>query len=179
MAKSKAFFVYMLVDPRDGRPYYIGETLDKKTRYRYHCENSGRNTAVARHNQAIIRAGKRPFMVELDQADNEVEALRKELFWIDLLMARGVELANRENQGWLYERFNEQVTVARIEKPRAPKHREQGGAKKRHGLRWSQKETEQLLNRYQESYATLLAELAEEHGRGRRAIEMQLKKLIQ
>lgn len=176
MSKKAKFVVYMLVDPRDGRPYYIGETTDKKKRYRYHSENSGRNTAVARHNQTIIRAGKKPFMVELDSADNEVEALRKELFWIDLLLGRGCDLANRENQAWLYERFNEQVTVARLERPPAPATGK--ASVSRHGKRWNDDERVRLQEAYESGRQALLQDLAKLHGRGMKAIELQLQQMM-
>jgi len=31
-----AYVVYELVDPRDGKPFYIGQTKDPKTREQYH-----------------------------------------------------------------------------------------------------------------------------------------------
>ena len=124
---AEPFVIYMLVDPRDYRPYYVGETRDRIKRHRYHCENTARNTAVARRNQAIIKSGRKPLMIVLEEAENEVSALIKEIFWIELFMSKGMDLCNRENQAYLYERLNELMTETRIEaKPRRrrPKGRE-------------------------------------------------------
>lgn len=175
MAKS-AFYIYMLVDPRDGWPYYIGETTDRRQRYRYHCENSGRNLPVAKRNQEIIRAGDKPVMVIIDQAENELAALRKELFWIDLFMARGIDLLNREQQAWLYERYNELATSARLEKNVQTSSAKP--LKVRHGKSWTEEEKQRLKESYEEGRLELIRMLAADHQRGTKAVELQLSKLV-
>ena len=169
-----AFVIYMLVDPRDGWPYYVGETTDRKQRYRYHCKNTGRNLPVTRRSQEIIRAGKKPQMVTIDQAHSEVEALRKELFWIDLFMARGVKLLNREQQAWLYERYNELATSARLGRQEAAAAKP---STKRHGRPWTDEEKQRLKEAFAAGRAQLIASLAGEHQGRTRAVEMRIAKI--
>lgn len=113
---AASFIIYMLVDPRDYRPYYIGETEDRVKRHRFHCQNSSRNTAVARRCKEIIEEGNTPLMIVLEDAENEVQALIRELFWIELFMSKGTDLCNRENQAYLYDRYNKIITEDRIER---------------------------------------------------------------
>jgi len=100
----------MLVDPRDHRPFYIGQTKYTLLRYRDHCnpalmDNSDR----ARKIREILKANKKPIFVVLEKTTRKISVLRKELFWIELFESRGIKLKNQDSQRWLLEQYEQVI----------------------------------------------------------------------
>ena len=169
----KRFHIYVLIDPRDRWPYYVGYTgRPVEKRLEEHCEKSGAYSALTRRNQAIIKTGQRPIMMLVDTASNELEARLFEIYWIVHYMKMGIDLCNRENQQWLYDGLEETVTEIRLEW-KATKPKKQGKQPARQGQPWTDAENTKLL--------ALLdnAEAAKALGRSERAVEMQRVKLTQ
>lgn len=107
---TQSFVVYMLVDPRSYRPYYVGQTRDRVKRLRFHFAASDGDTALEQRNRAIIQAGSVPLMIVLEDASSRTEALIKELFWIELFTGRGISLCNRESRIRTYRRFQRAIS---------------------------------------------------------------------
>lgn len=110
--KNSSHTIYMLVDPRDHKPFYIGQTKYLKRRYKDHCNPlpSDRTTRAKRLRE-ILKSGEKPSLVVIEETPSELIALIKEMYWIStFLNATGIELKNREAQKWLYERYADVMT---------------------------------------------------------------------
>jgi predicted GIY-YIG superfamily endonuclease len=102
------YTIYMLVDPRDHKPFYIGQTANIKARYyRQHWNPKDTDKSDrAERLRAILKAGRKPDLVILERTTRKVSALMREMFWIELFKSRGVTLKNQENQRWVLERYD-------------------------------------------------------------------------
>lgn len=96
---TRAKFVYVLEDPRDGEIRYVGVTENPKARYGHHCrlsENIGKRAHRARWICSLLELGLKPEMVLLERADDWDEAERR---WIRNLRAIGCHLVNGNDGG--------------------------------------------------------------------------------
>lgn len=59
-------YIYGLVDPRTGRLFYIGQTVDLKKRYRRHISNNQSNADRTELVGAILNDGLIPLLIVID-----------------------------------------------------------------------------------------------------------------
>lgn len=92
-------YIYVLLDPRDGKPFYVGQSNNPYKRYLLHrseARNSRTNThqnAKERQLCAILDAGLQAILVTIQTTDHK-ESDQWEAMWIDRLQADGYELTN-------------------------------------------------------------------------------------
>jgi len=88
------FTVYAIIDPRSQRPFYIGETKAFDLRCRQHLEGTDQISGLVI--RQIQENGFVPHFVVLETHDTEETALRAEIVWIELMLARGIDLLNSQ-----------------------------------------------------------------------------------
>lgn len=86
--------VYGIIDPRTNALFYIGQTGAFARRKSEHLEGTDQISGLVI--RQIIEAGFLPHFVGLERHDTEETALRAEIFWIELLLSRGIELVNAQ-----------------------------------------------------------------------------------
>lgn len=84
--------IYGLIDPRDNRIKYIGQTVDLERRYKEHCAMYG-ETAKDVWIAEMAALGLKPGLVHLETVDG-TEANFREQWWIELLKVTGSEMVN-------------------------------------------------------------------------------------
>ena len=107
--KQTYYTIYMLVDPRDFKPFYIGQTSNIKLRYykqHWNPEPSDKSDR-AKKIREILAIGRKPNLVILERTTRKVSALMREMYWIEVFKSRGATLKNRENQKWLLKQYDE------------------------------------------------------------------------
>ena len=116
--------IYLLVDPRDHKPFYIGQTTNIKLRYYRQHWNPKDDDKTDRANQIreILKAGRKPNLVILERTTRKVSALMREMFWIETFKRSGVKLKNRESQQWLLKQYDELTKQLRQKQPSANWH---------------------------------------------------------
>ncbi|WP_027776603.1 GIY-YIG nuclease family protein [Paraburkholderia caledonica] len=87
--------VYLLVNPLNRIPFYIGITNDPASRLAKH-HSSYTNLERRAILTAIANAGESVQLVEIDYRQNAEEGEAAELKWIDSFLRRGFLLVNRE-----------------------------------------------------------------------------------
>jgi predicted GIY-YIG superfamily endonuclease len=86
--------VYGIIDPRTNALFYIGQTGAFARRKAEHLEGTDQISGLVI--RQIMEAGFLPHFVGLERHDTEETALRAEIFWIELLLSRGIELVNAQ-----------------------------------------------------------------------------------
>lgn len=94
--------VYAIVDPRSDRIFYVGQTRDLARRRAEHL--AGTDSLSGLVVRQIRENGFVPLVVRLEDCADETAALMAEIFWIELMKARGIELANAQAFGGYVER---------------------------------------------------------------------------
>lgn len=89
-----SYTIYVIVDPRSQRPFYVGETKSFSRRCRQHLKGTDQISGLVI--RQIQENGFIPHFVVLEVHDDEETALRAEIFWIETLLARGLDLANSQ-----------------------------------------------------------------------------------
>lgn len=100
-------YIYALIDPRDMLVYYIGKTLNPRTRYYDHCNRTIDRSRNYRYNSvnpkrlwigSLLLEGLVPIMVILDFIDtNDLrKVLDMELAYTQLAADMGMPLTNNE-----------------------------------------------------------------------------------
>ncbi len=120
--KKTLYTIYMLVDPRNHRPFYIGQTKYTRLRYKDHCNPtpSDKSDRAIRIRE-ILKTNKQPIFVILEKTTRKISVLRKELFWIELFESRGIKLKNQESQRWLLKQYDKLIRETRS-RPHARGH---------------------------------------------------------
>jgi len=113
--KKTFYTIYMLVDPRNHKPFYIGQTTNIKLRYyRQHWNpDDDDKSDRAKQIREILKAGRKPDLVILERTTRKVSALTREIYWIETFKRNGTELKNRENQKWLLKQYDELIAQTR------------------------------------------------------------------
>ena len=94
MRVKATYYIYALVDPRDGVMRYVGITVDSQSRLREHIGDIGVNEAKEAWIAELGRLGLKPAMETLEESDDSDYAAERELYWIQTLLAQGVPLTN-------------------------------------------------------------------------------------
>ena len=116
-----SFTVYAIIDPRSQRPFYVGETGAFALRCRQHLEGTDQISGLVI--RQIQENGFVPHFVVLETHANEETALRAEIVWIELMLARGIDLLNSQAfTGYLdrkTKRRSETTRLRRMQRLRA------------------------------------------------------------
>ncbi|MEO0729179.1 MAG: GIY-YIG nuclease family protein [Pseudomonadota bacterium] len=88
------YTVYAIIDPRSQRPFYIGETKSLQRRTKQHLDGTDQISGLIV--RQIKENGFVPHIVVLEMHDDEETALRAEIFWIETMLARGIDLTNSQ-----------------------------------------------------------------------------------
>lgn len=115
------YVVYAIVDPRSQAPFYIGESGSFTRRCRQHLKGTDQISGL------VIRQLKEngfvPHFVILERHAEEETALRAEIFWIETMLGRGVDLVNAQAfegfHGRQSKRRNETSKLANMKRLRA------------------------------------------------------------
>lgn len=102
--KDGQFLTYLIVDPRDGNPFYVGQTSCMRTRQRKHLDMSrNANREYKKMIAEIFASGFSPEFRVVDQQPTEADSLRSETEWVKRLAGQGVRVMNkwREHQEWI------------------------------------------------------------------------------
>jgi len=115
-----SYTVYAIVNPINGRPFYIGETKQFERRKQQHIKGTDQISGLIV--RQIKANGFVPLFVVLETHSDEETALRAEIFWIETFLARGVDLVNSQAfSGWTERRAKRGVETRkamRMEKMR-------------------------------------------------------------
>lgn len=87
-------YVYEWVDPRDMSIFYVGITVDLYERYKQHMRCDGINPQKDLRIQEILASGHLPIMRTIEHLPTFEEAAKRERYWIQDYMSRGVCLLN-------------------------------------------------------------------------------------
>lgn len=94
------YFIYALLDPRDGKPHYVGCTTNPEARYQDHAYCNGRKQApLTRWLKKLKQYGTGPQMTILETVTVSVDSRNKDPYqrefeWIRKLRDHGVPLLN-------------------------------------------------------------------------------------
>lgn len=113
----------MLVDPRNHKPFYIGQSGNINLRYykdHLNPEPSDKSDRAIRIRE-ILHARKKPILVILERTTRKVSALMREMYWIETFKRSGVKLKNQESQRWLLEQYDELIKQVRLKRTRSIK----------------------------------------------------------
>ena len=91
-----------MIDPRNDAVFYIGQSSDFAARKAAHIEGSDQLSGFAVKQMKLN--GFVPLFVILERMTTKAEALSAEIFWIELMKARGAELLNAQGVGGYVER---------------------------------------------------------------------------
>lgn len=106
--KKPVYTIYLLVDPRDHKPFYIGQTKWLELRLEQHCDPSDDDKSDrAKTIREIVADNHQPMLVALETTTRKTSALMREMFWIVLFKSHGIRLKNRESQQWLLKQYDE------------------------------------------------------------------------
>lgn len=142
-----SFSIYAIVDPRNQRIFYIGHSSRPELRRSQHLE--GEDSLSGLTIRQIQGAGHVPGFVILEACETKERALMAEIFWIELMAARGAPLTNCQNYGGYVERQAERArlgsdleVLAGIDSDRL--EAVANGRPARWGMSWTRREEETL-----------------------------------
>lgn len=104
------YVVYGIIDPRSDAIFYIGQSSDFAARKAAHLDGSDQLSGYAVKQMKLN--GFVPLFVVLERARTMAEALSAEIFWIELMKARGAELLNAQGVGGYVERGRRRKRLA-------------------------------------------------------------------
>jgi hypothetical protein len=91
------WYIYLLIDPRDGEIRYVGGSKSPKTRYQVHVTESV-NTPKFRWVQELRARRMKPIMEILIEYQDEKEMVEDEIAWVRRLRAAGCPLFNHNRR---------------------------------------------------------------------------------
>ena len=106
-----SYCIYAIVDPRSDLIFYVGHTRDLGRRRAEHLE--GTDTLSGLQVRQIKENGFVPLIIKLEDCKDQSAALMSEVFWIELLKARGIKLSNAQAFAGYGERGRERGRRAR------------------------------------------------------------------
>jgi len=89
------YYIYALIDPRDGKAFYVGKTTSPENRMSKHRSLSGptENAAKKARVRELRELGLAPQMQILEKAPRRVSGFR-EIYWIRHYLSKGHSLTN-------------------------------------------------------------------------------------
>jgi predicted GIY-YIG superfamily endonuclease len=136
--------IYVLIDPRDDRVKYVGQTRDPKSRMWNHISNRARLPFV----QELYTEGLRPRLTVVQQCALEI-ADEREAWWIQHYRTLGEPLVNRTNggrgvPGWVHpEDARVKIRMANSRRVYTPDQMREIGAKISRALTGKKRSREQ------------------------------------
>lgn len=95
--REQTFAIYVLLDPRDKRPRYIGRSVNPAARTAAHASSGGGHGVARRAWLGELRAlGLSPVCEVLELPRGVVATIRAEQRWVDLGFRLGWPLLNRK-----------------------------------------------------------------------------------
>lgn len=94
-------FIYLLSDPRNGHPRYVGKAANMEGRLRRHLDEAVRRNRQDRRNRwlrKLLALGLKPMMVELETCDDSAWQEREKA-WIAHYRRLGHDLVNETDGG--------------------------------------------------------------------------------
>jgi hypothetical protein len=90
------FTIYKMIDPRDGLPFYIGQTSRAiDARFYEHLHDNGDNQAKSERIAELQALGLAPLIEEIEQVYGTLpQALEQETHWIQHYLSEGIALTN-------------------------------------------------------------------------------------
>ena len=146
------FSIYAIINPIDNKPFYVGETNSFELRKKQHLKGTDQISGLVI--RQIKANGFVPLFVILEEHDDEETALRAEIFWIETLLARGVELVNSQAfTGWAERKSKRGAETRKADQMEQLRKVANGRRAKRTRPRpdpvdadgWSEQETKRLL----------------------------------
>ena len=94
--REQDYCIYVLIDPRDQRPRYIGRSRDPAARLRAHVRGGGHGIARRAWLAELHQLGLSPSLEVLERPRGVVATIRAEQRWVDLGRQLGWPLVNRK-----------------------------------------------------------------------------------
>lgn len=90
------FTIYKMIDPRDGLPFYIGQTSRAvDARFYEHLHDNAENQAKSERIAELQALGLAPIIEEIEQVYGILpRALERETHWIQHYLSEGIALTN-------------------------------------------------------------------------------------
>lgn len=91
------YVVYLIVDPRDNRAFYVGQTSSLERRKAQHLRNAlpDSHYKVGQRMAEILGRGEEPVFRAVQECATEEDSLRAESEWVKRCSQRGDTLCNR------------------------------------------------------------------------------------
>lgn len=91
------FVVYLIVDPKDDKPFYVGQTGDMERRKANHLRSASHEShrRVGKRLAEILAREEAPVFKIVQRCASEQESLIAESEWVKRCSQRGYELCNR------------------------------------------------------------------------------------
>jgi predicted GIY-YIG superfamily endonuclease len=86
--------IYALIDPRDGKEFYIGRTEDVYRRFKQHLNCEGNNDAKNQRIRELQSLHLLPIMKTLEIVEDAALAAQRESYWIRHFRYLGHSLSN-------------------------------------------------------------------------------------
>ena len=102
--------IYIIVDPRDSRIFYVGQTQDPKVRWAMHLSEAIHHARgiISRKNERfteIFSVFQMPLFVTIEVVSERIADAR-EVYWYDLLKEAGADLVNGSRPGAAHRKGN-------------------------------------------------------------------------
>lgn len=92
------FYIYILIDPRDNRIRYVGQTSNIKLRYQKHCKRQQQKNHRGNWLSLLHSLDLKPIMEVIEECSESVWADR-ETYWIKYYRELGCDLVNATDGG--------------------------------------------------------------------------------
>lgn len=185
MSLRRQFVVYAIIDPRDSAVFYVGQTGDFERRCAEHREGTDQLSGLVI--KQLKENGFIPHFVVLETCANEAQSLMAEIFWMELFVARGARLMNRQNfnghADWRDERRAKSETFEKMLKAKMDdaqglrdlaNGRVHAGSKKP-PRRWTKRDESRLAGMHARRMS--LGDMARLLSRSQRSVELKLEKM--
>lgn len=108
-----SYVIYAIINPIDNKPFYIGETKNFDRRKKEHLKGTDQISGLIV--RQISENGFVPLFSVLEEHKDEETALRAEIFWIETMLARGIELVNSQAfTGWIDRKAKRNVETTKL-----------------------------------------------------------------
>lgn len=170
----KQHYIYLLINPLNQAPFYIGMTNNMEDRIKQHIDGKDDTTKKLKVIKHIQNENMTPVVVILEKPPTRVQAKKAEKFWIETFMSRGSELINKEG-GKDSISFHIQKTTEHNKPAQTISENKREIEKgNRHGAPWDAVE----INTLTESFlGATISEIAANHKRSESSIKWQLQKM--